>query len=76
MRAVFGVVSLLVVLAIVGVLASKQLRAVDSSVATVAPAASAGTVVEQSRRLQQQVESDVAKALAQGAGARKDEADR
>jgi hypothetical protein len=74
MRVVFSVVGLLVVLAIVGVLARKQLRAVDSSIATVAPAASAGTVAEQSRQLQQQLKSDVARALEQGAAARKDEA--
>jgi hypothetical protein len=77
MRAVFGIVSLLVVLAIVAVLAKKQLQAVNSAVATVAPAASGGTVVEQSRQLQQQVKANVAKALEQGAAAaRKDEADK
>ena len=83
MRAIFGVVSLLVVVAIVGMLATKQLRAVNSSVSsastqTTPAGASAvvsptGTVREQSRQLQQQVKDDVVKALEQGA--RKDEPD-
>ena len=75
MRAVFSVVGLLVVLAIVGLVAKKQLQATGQGVAAVAPAAS-GNVVEQSRQLQQQVKSDVARALEQGAAARKDEADK
>ena len=82
MRAVFGVVSLLVVLAVVGVLVTKQLkatsRAVSSAAVQAAPGAAsvapAGTVREQSQQLQQQVTSDVAKALEQGA--RKDEGEK
>ena len=81
MRAVFGVVSLLVVLAVVGVVVTKQLkatgRAVSSAVQAAPGAASvapAGTVREQSQQLQQQVTSDVAKALEQGA--RKDEGEK
>jgi L-fucose isomerase-like protein len=76
MRAVFGVVSLLVVVAIVGLLASQQMKAVQS---TSLPAASAqagtgtfGTPAEQSRQLQDKVRNDVAKALEQGAAARQD----
>ena len=76
MRAVFSVVGLLVVLAIVGLVAKKQLQATGQGIVAVAPAASGGNVVEQSRQLQQQVKSDVAKALEQGAAARKDEADK
>ena len=76
MRAVFSVVGLLVVLAIVGLVAKRQLQAAGQGVAAVAPAASGGNVVEQSRQLQEQVKSDVAKALEQGAAARKDEADK
>ena len=77
MRAVFSVVGLLVVLAIVGLVAKRQLQAAGQGVVAVAPAASGGNVVEQSRQLQQQVKSDVTKALEQGAAAaRKDEADK
>lgn len=74
MRVVFGVVGLLVALAIVAVVAKKQLQAVGASVTAVAPAASGATVVEQSRQLQKQVGADVVKALEQGAAARRDEA--
>ena len=81
MRAVFGVVSLLVVLAVVGVLMTKQLKAtsrtLSSAAVQVAPgtaSAVASTVREQSQQLQQQVANDVAKAIEQGA--RKDEADK
>jgi hypothetical protein len=76
MRAVVGIVGLLIVLAIVGLVAKKQLQATGQAVSAAAPAASAGTVAEQSRQLQQQVKSDVAKALEQGAAARRDEADK
>ena len=80
MRAAFGVVSLLIALAIVGLVAARQLKAVNSSVsAAVVPgvpgAASAplqpGNVREQSQQIQKQIADDVAKAMAQGA--RKDE---
>ena len=85
MRALFGVVSLLIVLAIVGIAAKKQLQAVNNvgaslppaqtgtDVTTVAPAAS--TVRAQSQQLQQKVADDVNKALQQGA-ARGDSADK
>jgi hypothetical protein len=73
MRAVFGVVGLLVVLAIVALVAKKQLQATGQAVSAVAPAASGGNVAEQSRQLQKQVQSDITKALEQGA-ARNDEA--
>lgn len=83
MRALFGVVSLLLTLAIVGIVAVRQLNAVGRSVGA-APGASAtastppstppaGNVAEQSRQLQDKVRSDVAKSLEQGA-ARNDEA--
>ena len=79
MRAVFGVVSLLVVLAVVGLLASRQLKSVSGGVATALVPALPGaasvppgaTVREQSQQLQKQVADDIAKAMAQGA--RKDE---
>ena len=75
MRAIFSIVSLLVVLAIVGVLAKRQLQGTGQVVGAAAPAASgAANVVEQSRQMQQQIKSDVGKLLEQGA--RKDEADQ
>jgi hypothetical protein len=85
MKAMFGVVSLLVALAIVGLIAVKQLRAVGGAGA--APAAQAGlpaapalsgsgTVREQSQQLQKQVAGDVTKALEQGAAARSEQADK
>ncbi len=73
MRLVFGVLSLLVVLAIVGSLAKKQLQAVGSATEQGAAAAgvsvpvTSGTPAEQSRQLQKQVVDDVNRALQQGA---------
>ena len=83
MRALFGVVGLLLTLAIIGIVAVRQLNAVGRSVGA-APGASAtasappstppaGNVAEQSRQLQDKVRSDVVKSLEQGA-ARNDEA--
>ena len=72
MRAVFGIVGLLVVLAIVGVVARKQLQATGQAVSAAVPAASGANVAEQSRQVQHQIMADIGKALEQGA--RKDEA--
>ena len=68
MRAVFGLVGLLVALAIVGILAKKQLGATRTPVpslqlpvtpgSAVAPAP-AGTVREQSQQVQQQVKQQM-----------------
>jgi hypothetical protein len=73
MKAMFGVVSLLVALAIVGFVAARQLK-------TAAPpalsGAASGTVREQSQQIQQKVKDDVAKALQQGVEARKDTSDQ
>jgi len=66
MRIVLGVISLVVVLALVGMLAKTQLRAV----ATVAPRAAEGAasaLPEQARQVQQRVHDDVTRALEQGA---------
>jgi hypothetical protein len=89
MKALFGMVSLLIALAIVGILAARQLKTAApsaSSGATAAVAATAGvalpdvsasgTVREQSRQIQQKVKDDVTKALEQGAAARKDTSDQ
>ncbi|MBP3981592.1 MAG: hypothetical protein KKG12_04210 [Gammaproteobacteria bacterium] len=71
MRAVFGLVGLVVALAIVGVLAKKQLAAtrtpvpslqlpaVPGGAAPPAPPAPTGTVREQSQQVQQQVRQQV-----------------
>ena len=81
MRAVFGVVSLLVVLALVGMLASRQLQATRAPLAAL-PGADAASVPaasnarDQARLVQQQVNAEVAKALEQGAAARRDETDK
>lgn len=77
MRAVFGVLSLLIVVAIVGLLAKKQLQAVHNVGASLPPAQAgteaataappASTVRAQSQQIQQRVLDDVNKALQQGA---------
>ena len=90
MRGVFGVVSLLVVLAVVGMLGVRQMRATGQGVGAVLPAearaasgaeAGAASVVEaplreQAQQLQQRVQSDVSRALEQGAAARKEAAEQ
>ena len=72
MRMLFSALSLLVVLAIVGVLVSKSLRGTQRGLAPVSAAsgvgaAPAGNVRDQSRQMQEQVKRDVARALEQGA---------
>jgi hypothetical protein len=71
MRAVFGVVSLLVALAIVGVIVNRQMKALKPdaalSASTGAAVGAAPTVRDSSRQLQDQVRNDVAKALDQSA---------
>ena len=69
MRMIFGVLSLLVVLAVVGYLAKTQLKAVA---VTPVPGASvmqttAATPAQQSQQIQRQVRDDIARALQQGA---------
>ncbi|HJV61847.1 MAG TPA: hypothetical protein VJ743_12940 [Albitalea sp.] len=78
MRALFGVVALLVVLAILGIVATRQLRSVSHSVgASLPPAQSsaearaaavpASDVRGEVRQLQQRTVDDINKALEQGA---------
>jgi hypothetical protein len=83
MKAIFGVVSLLVVFAIVGFVAGKQLRALrqvpsTAAGATATASADAGSANarNQAQQLQQKVRDDVAKAFEQGAqnNARSEEA--
>ena len=81
MKALFGVVSLLIALAIVGLLAARQMKSVAPSASGPAAAdvpsfAGSGTPREQSQQLQQKVQSDVAKAREQGAAARGEPADK
>jgi hypothetical protein len=81
MKALFGVVSLLVALAIVGLVVVKQMKATRLVAAPAADAAGlpaapmmsgSGALREQSQQLQSKVAQDVAKALEQGAAARRD----
>ena len=86
MKAMFGMISLLIALAIVGILAARQLKTAAPSIAPGASAAAAaglsasglaatGTVREQSQQIQQRVKDDVSKALEQGMAPRKDASD-
>ena len=91
MRAVFGVVALLIVLGVIGMVAARQMKsgsraltvgaeAATSGQATgrpdTTPPAPAGNVREQSQQLQQRVKDDVSRALEQGAAARKEAAEK
>jgi hypothetical protein len=83
MKALFGIVSLLVALAVVGLLVARQLQTVAPSVAPAAAAAAgvpafaaSGNVREQAVQLERKVQNDVAKALAQGAAARQKQEDQ
>ena len=74
MRALFGVVSLLVALAVVGVVATKQLKTVNPSTSTTLAEEAGSTaappvanVREQSQQMQQRVKDDVTRALQQSA---------
>ena len=69
MRALFSLVGLLVVVAIVMLVARKQLQAVAPSVPAASPSAdgAAGTVQERSRGVQQKVLQDINQSLHQGA---------
>ncbi|MBC7734330.1 MAG: hypothetical protein H7306_20950 [Bacteriovorax sp.] len=81
MKAMFGVVGLLIALAIVGLLAANQLKAtaghglaaeaiVGARAASVLNAAPGSTVREAATNAQQKVQDDVTKALEQGMAAR------
>ena len=77
MKAIFGVIALLLVLAIVGTLAKRQLQvagdrasvrstAVAPSVPSFAPDPGAATVPEQSKSMQKRARSETTRALEQG----------
>ena len=85
MKALFGVVSLLVALAIVGLIAVQQLKAVGhvggsaavgAGVPPVPQMSGSGTVREQAQTLENKVANDVVKAMNQGAQARQTDADK
>ena len=89
MKALFGGVSLLVALAIGGLIAVKQLKSVGAGApphasvgasqagSAVSPQMSgSGTVRAQTQQLQNKVADDVAKAMSQGAASRQEEADK
>lgn len=59
MRAIFGVLSLLVALAIVSVLVKKQMGALTSTPAGLPGASSGATAQQQSQQIQQQVKQSV-----------------
>ena len=68
MRAVFGVVSLLVVVAVVALLAKSQLRALGPAAPASSGTPAAGaTVQDASREMQRKAVQDVTRALEQGA---------
>ena len=79
MKALFGTVSLLIVLAVVGLVAVRQTRtalptagsAALGGAALPSLAGASATPREQSQQLQQRVVGDVARALEQGAAARR-----
>ena len=83
MKAIFGVVSLLIALAIVGFVATRQLKAVGH-IAGATPSAGTGAstppqqvsgsapVSEQARQIETQVANDIAKAMQQGAARQAD----
>ena len=78
MRALFGVVSLLVVLAAVGLLVARQLKVGVPvlPLAASAPMPAAATVREQTQQLQERVKNDIGNALEHGAAVRRQEADK
>ena len=87
MKALFGAVSLLIVLAIVGLLAVRQLHAVGAGLGSASTqdgqspvaastASGGGNVREQAVRLENQVANDVRKALDQGAHAHDEAAEK
>ena len=67
MRAVFSLVGLVIVVAIIAMAAKKQLQAVAPAVVPAATGATPATLPEQSRAAQQKVLQDVNRALEQGA---------
>ncbi|HEV8691541.1 MAG TPA: hypothetical protein VGQ91_14670 [Ideonella sp.] len=81
MRTIVGVLSLLVVVAVIGIVAKKQLQAVGSAPSAETDAASAALAHQplspaQAQSLPKQVQQDVERALQQGAEARASDANQ
>ena len=79
MRALFGVVALLIVLALVGVMSVRQIRAARHPVPAVADGlgaipglAASANESDRARQIQGQVTDDLAKAMSQGAARQQD----
>ena len=70
MRAAFGIVSLLIALAVVGFLIRNQMRAADHAAVAASGTAASVTVRDQARALEGKVASDVAKAMDKASEAR------
>lgn len=65
MRVIFSVLSLVIVVAIIGLVAKKQLQATSTLALPSVASAPAGNVAQQSRQIQQQVRDDVNKLMQQ-----------
>lgn len=85
MKALFGVVSLLVALAVVGLIAAQQLKtvgrtgapaAVESGVPAVPSMSGSGTVRERALRLEDKVAADAIKAMNEAAAARSEASEK
>ena len=70
MRAAFGIVSLLIALAVVGFLIRNQMRAADNASVAASGAAASGSVRDRARELENRVASDVGKAMEKASEAR------
>lgn len=70
MRAAFGIVSLLVVLAIVGLLSRTQMKVADQAAAAASAPTGGDNVRQQAAQIQGQVTSEIGKAADQAAEAR------
>jgi hypothetical protein len=74
MRMIFSLIGLLIVVAIVGILAKKQLSSVTQLPAVTAPTSSTGTapadIAEQSKQMQTQVKDQIGAAMDAAATAR------
>lgn len=76
MRGVFSAVALLVVLAIVGLAVTKQLKGAGTVPVSAGQPAASGAAGETPQQIQQRVRDDVTKALEQGAAARRQAPDQ
>jgi Tfp pilus assembly protein PilE len=70
MRMIFSLIGLLIVLAIVGILAKKQLSSVTQLPNAASTTAGPANITEQSKQMQQQVKDQVNEAMKAAAAAR------